>query len=230
MNYATISADVVSYTSLTETDKRRLREGINKLLADLTERYTRHSFFGRLVQGDSIECAIDRPEYSLRIALLLKTFIKSIGSSDPNVRNSRSKFFAEHGIRLAVAVAPLSTFDPENGIMDGEAVYMSGRTIKNYSSAEKQKVIIKNTMFFCSPDEKLTERFDTMFSLLNTIISKCTVRQSEVVFYKLWDLSEKEISARINRAQSTISQHSTAAGWLGIEKAVNYFEKTIRCQ
>lgn len=227
MDYATISADVISYTSLSETEKRKLESGIKQLLSDLSERFRKQSFYGRLVQGDYIECAVDDPKYSLRIALLLKTYIKSIDLEIIKSNKSKLKYFFEHGVRLAVAVAPLTKLDPVNGVIDGEAIYLSGRTIKNYSTSDKQKIVIKNTMFFCSPDSKLEDQFDTLFSLLDTIISKCSAKQSEVVFYKLWSLSEKDIAERLNKYQSTISQHSTAAGWLSIEKAIHLFENTI---
>ena len=228
MNYATISADVISYTSLSETEKRKLEAGIKKLLGDLSEKYRKQGFYGRLIQGDYIECAVNAPEYSLRIALLLKTYIKSIASQTTKSNKSKLKYFFEHGIRLAVAVAPLEKLDPENGIIDGEAIYLSGRTIKNYTTSDKQKIVIKNTLFFCSPDSQLQEQFDTFFTLLDTIISKCSAKQSEVIFYKLLNLSEKDIAGKLGKYQSTISQHSTAAGWLSIEKALNYFENTIK--
>jgi iron uptake system EfeUOB component EfeO/EfeM len=88
-------------------------------------------------------------------------------------------------------------------------------------------VVIKNTMFFCSNDKKLQEQFDTIFSLIDTIISKCSAKQSEIIYYKLLGFNEREISEKLHKYQSTISQHSTAAGWISIEKAVNYFENTI---
>jgi hypothetical protein len=77
MNYATISADVISYTSLLEEEKRELEAGIKEILSDLTNKYEKYSFYGRLVQGDYIECALKSPKYALRIALLLKTYIKA---------------------------------------------------------------------------------------------------------------------------------------------------------
>lgn len=228
MNYATISADVISYTSLSDSEKRILESEIKKLLALLTEKYSNNSFYGRLVQGDNIECAIDNPTKALRIALLLKTFIKSIDFNTSGTNKSRLKYFFEHGIRLAVAIAPLKKLDPRNGIIDGEAIYLSGRTIKNYSTSFKQKVIIKNTMFFCHPNMAIQDRYDTLLTLLDTILSKCSSKQCEVVYLKLLGLSEKEISVKLNKYQSTISQHSTSAGWLSIEKAVDYFENTIK--
>jgi len=67
-----------------------------------------------------------------------------------------------------------------------------------------------------------------MIYLIDTILSRCSPKQCEVIFNKLLELSEKDLSVKLNRNQSTISQHSTAAGWNAIEKAVNYFENNIR--
>jgi len=228
MNYGTISADVIAYTSLPEAEKRKLESGINLLLDKLKKKYIKSTFYGRMVQGDYIECALNSPEHALRIALLLKTFVKSFELESKKQGGTHIKYFREHGIRLAVAVAPLDKLDPSNGIIDGEAIYLSGRTIKGFSTSDKQKIIIKNTMFFCMADKNLQEQFDTIFTLIDTIISKCSAKQSEIIYYKLLDYSEKEISQKLGKYQSTISQHSTAAGWLSIEKAVNHFENVIK--
>lgn len=224
MHNATISADVISYTSLNETEKRKLEESIRNLIDKLEERYKKEKFFGRLVQGDYIEFAMNTPKPSLRIALILKTFVKSLSFDVDKKAKTRLKYFIEHGVRLAIAVAPLENFNPQKGIIDGEAIYLSGRTIKNYSTSNKQKVVIKNTMYFCSSDEIIQNEFDIVLSLLDTIFTRFSAKQSEVIYYKLLGLSEKEIASNLGKYQSTISQHSTAAGWLSIEKAVNYFE------
>ena len=228
MNFATISADVISYTSLKDSERRKLESDIKQLINDLSEKYKKQSFFGRLVQGDYIECAINNPEYALRIALLLKTYIKSIAIQAEKKDKSRLKYFSEYGIRLAVAIAPLDTLDPKKGIIDGEAIYLSGRAIKSYSTSDKQKIVIKHTMFFYSSNSEYQKHVDVLFSLLDTILSRYSSKQSEVVFYKLLGLSEKEIAIKLGKSQSTISQHSTSAGWLSIEKAVNYFEHIFK--
>jgi hypothetical protein len=227
MNFATISADIISYTSLPELEKRSLESGIRNLLSGLSERFREQNFYGRLVMGDYIECAMDDPRYSLRIALLLKTFIKSFDLNVNKRDRSRLKYFFEHGLRLAVAVAPLAKIDAGKDLIDGEAIYLSGRAIKDLSTSDKKKIVIKNTMFFRSTDKGLEERYDTIFSLLDTIISKCSAKQCEVVYYKLLSFTEKEIAKQLNKYQSTISQHSTAAGWLSIEKAVDFYERNV---
>jgi hypothetical protein len=227
MNYASISADVISYTSLSASERRMLNDSINHLLIELSQNYEQQDFIGRLVQGDYIECAFKNPKYGLRIALLIKTFIKAIHLGSTKDSNNRLKYFNEHGIRFALAVAPLSRLDIENGIIDGDAIYLSGRMIKSQSTSGKRKVIIKNTMFFCSPDDDLQEQMNVNFSLLDTILSKLSAKQSEVVFHKLLGFDEKAIAEKLWKSQSTISQHSTSAGWLSIEKAILYFEKII---
>jgi len=227
MEYATISADIISYTSLTESEKRKLESGIKKLLLELSQRFERQHFYGRLVQGDCIECAIDDPKHSLRIALLLKTFVKAFDLDKNKENKTRLKYFFEYGLRLAVAIAPLTKLDPVNEVIDGEAIYLSGRAIKSMSTSDKKKVVIKNTMFICSSDAHIEKQYDALFSLLDTIVSRCSAKQSEVVFYKLLSFNEKDIASKLQKNQSTISQHSTAAGWLSIEKAVLHFENSM---
>ncbi len=225
MNSATISADIISSTALSRDDKKILQECILRFLEGLKNKYRNEKFLGRLIQGDYIECALQSPHYALRIALLLKTFIKSLDLPRISSKDKRIKYFKEYGVRLAVAVAPLATLIPGENVMDGEAIYLSGRTIKSLSTSGKQKIIIKSTMFFRSPDDEQQDKFDTIFSLLDKIIAGCSGKQCEILYYKLSGLSEKEISKKLNKNQSTISQHSTAAGWQAIEKSVDYFEK-----
>lgn len=228
MNHSTLSADIVSFTSLTDNDKRKLETNIKELLSELSAKYVDSNFWGRIVQGDYIECTMNSPKHALRIALLLKTLIKSFELSKGNDLNKRIKYFKEYGIRIAIAVAPLLVSDRETGIIDGEAIYLSGRAIKEMTTSNKQKVIIKGSMFFCSPDPQEQEKYDAMIALIDTILSRCTQKQSEVIHYKLLEVSERELSEKLQRDQSTISQHSTAAGWNAIEKAVKYFEKFIQ--
>lgn len=228
MEGATISADIVSFTSLGDSDRIRITEEIEKLINELSLKYEDSSFFGRIVQGDLIECAIDNPKHILRIALLLKTFIKSMDYIDQEVNRNRFKYFREYGIRLAIAVGNLSFIDRTKGIIDGEAIYQSGRALKNYrSTSNRQRIVIKHTIQFYGKNELDEEKYNAIISLIDTIVARCSKRQSEVIYYKLLGLSEKEISNKLGKSQSTISQHSTSAGWLSIIRAVLYFEKSI---
>jgi hypothetical protein len=50
MNGATISADIISFTSLSENDKRNIEHEINILLVELTEKYKEDGLFVFLQQ------------------------------------------------------------------------------------------------------------------------------------------------------------------------------------
>jgi len=228
MNFATISGDIISYSSFSSNERRKIEAEVKNVLTVLTEKYKHIDFYGRLIQGDYIECAMREPMYSLRIGLIIKTYLKSINQKLELSKTKRTKLFFEHALRMAIAVAPLDIFNPEEGLIDGEAIFMSGRKIKNLSTHNKQKIIIKNTMFFCSPDQELENRFDTIFSLLDFIISKCSSKQSRVIYFKLLNYNELEIAKILNKYQSTINQHSTSAGWPVIEKSLNYYESIIK--
>lgn len=227
MNGATISADIISSTALPAEHKKLLRLRVAELIDELTDKYRDDKFLGRVVQGDMIELALLNPRHALRLALILKTGIKALDLPGTDLTDKRIRYFKEHAVRLAVAVAPLTTLDPEEGIIDGEAIYLSGRAIKSMSTSGKQKIVIKSTMFFRSQDDQEQEKFDTIFSLLDKIIAACSSKQCQILYDKLSGFSEKEISKKLNKSQSTISQHSTAAGWHAIEKAVHYFENQI---
>ena len=227
MDFGTLSADIVSYTSLTIDEKEELRTGLDQWNKLMEEHFKESGFFGRRVQGDFIECVVTDPTKILRISLLLKTYVKSFrfdaGLKDP----SRLRHFSDFGVRIALAVAPLESYDPTRGLIDGEAIYLSGREVKEQSTSYKKKVSIKRTMFFRSNEPTRENTIDVVVNLLDSMLNKCSARQCEVLYYKLLCKNEKEIGKILRRSQSTISQHSSAAGWHAIESSVKFFEKLL---
>ena len=71
---AIISADIVSSTSLKTKELIELRRLLQELFSRIAE--VSPGFWGRIVRGDSIECFV--PEYhdALRIAILIKLYVK----------------------------------------------------------------------------------------------------------------------------------------------------------
>lgn len=224
MNKATISADIVSSTSLLVEQRLILEEGLKDLLQDLEDCFTSDIFFGRLIKGDYIECVIEKPYLALRIALLLKAYIKKLPIEQKQMSDKRFRDFKTYGIRTAIGIGQLSIWDKEKGIIDGSAIYFSGRAINEITAYEK---IIKNTLVFRSSDESWNKTFYPICELLDVLFSKLTSPQSEIVYYKLLKKTEEEIKDIIKKTQSTINQHSRTAGWSAINSAVKYFEEII---
>jgi len=225
MNKATISADVVSSTALDKKQRLVLEKKLINLLSILEAEFASAGFFGRLIKGDYIECVLDNPALALRVALLMKSYVKSLVFTPNKDSDKKIKDFKEYGIRVAVGIGELTIFNRKKGIIDGEAIYLSGRAINELTSSDKKT---KQTLVFRSNDESLSANFSAIFNLLDIIFVKYKSAQSEVVFYKLLKKSEKEVTEIIHKRQSTINQHSTATGWYAVENAVEYFEKTIK--
>ncbi len=226
MYKAVISGDIISSTSLLVKDRVLLEQRLTALLEELNDKF---DVFGRVIKGDYLEFVIPKPQNALRVALAIKSFVKSvpINNTAKYKRNSRFQLFKTHGVRLAIGYGELTRFDPKKGIIDGEAIYLSGRLISGVSTFGKDRMVIKNTLYFTSNNEKLNERFESLLALIDTLITKATPRQSEVLYLKLLYNNETTIATKLNIGQSVVNKHSTSLGWNSIEKAVNYFDKTI---
>lgn len=223
MKKAIISADIIAYTALSDKNKQFLEQEIAALFVTISNKY---AVYCRLVKGDTIECVIEKPKNAFEVALLLKTFIKSLPIKETN--NKRFKFFKNFGIRIAIAIGKLSRYDKKRGIIDGEAIYMAGRKINEESTHQKKRIVIKNTLFFISKDTHLNEQFQTIFGLVDYILNKATAKQCEVVFYKVLGHKETEISKIIKISQPVVNQHSISVGWNALEQTIRYFRKTAK--
>lgn len=224
---AVISGDIVSSTSLTNVDRGLVENKLKYLIGKLKDDF---NVYGRVIKGDYLECVVPAPSDALRIALIIKGFVKSIHieATHNNIRKRRIKLFKIHGIRLAIGYGELSRFDPKKGIIDGEAIYMSGRAINKTATYNKERIVIKNTLFFISNNQELNNGFEPILALLDVVFGKATSRQCEVLYLKLMNNTEMEIAKKMGIAQSVVNQHSTSVGLNAIEKSVNYFSDVIK--
>lgn len=212
--YAAISADIVSSTSLCIEETIALKQRIEDLFSVLENRFP--GFWGRIIKGDYIECLLPSAKDSFRVALIIKSCIKSF----PVVEPKKKKLFQTYGIRIAVGIGGMRIVNREHAIMDGEAIYLSGRTLSGMGAPNK------NGTFIIEPaDKQLKPALQTVGMLTDALLNNTTRRQSEVVYYKLLSKSEQEIANILGVKQSGINQHSTSAKWYCIEEALNYFEQ-----
>ena len=212
--YAAISVDIVSSTSLCIEETIALKQRVEELFSILEKRFP--GFWGRLIKGDYIECLLPSAKDGFRVALIIKSCIKSF----PIAESKKKKPFQIYGIRMAMGIGDMRIVDKENGIMDGEAIYLSGRTLDGMGTPNK------NGTFLIEPaDKQLKPALQTVGMLTDALLNNATKRQSEVIYYKLLSKSEQEIADILGVKQSGINQHSTSAKWYCIEEALSYFEQ-----
>lgn len=209
MLYATISADIVDSTKMTAGDTIR----VNKLLTDFLEPLTEVSegSWGRVVKGDAFECVLKDPHDLLRVALMLKCYVKTFVPEETNTE------FAKYGIRIAMAVGNLRTCDKLLGIIDGDAIYRTGRAI------EEKHPNVRGTMMYCNEGAE-ADAVKAIVALCDVVVNKSTGKQCEVLFNKLCGRDEVEMAIAMGKSRPTVNAHSQKAGWIAIERAVKYFE------
>lgn len=221
---ATISGDIISSTALSTEGRVLLEKRLKNLIKLLNQHF---SVFARVIKGDYLECYLPQPEEALRIALLIKCYIKStaIGSDEDK---KEIALFRTHGIRLAIGVGEITRFDAKKGVMDGEAIYLSGRLINQHGSTHGQRPVIKSTLFIGASQPAIVDEFDPVLALLDVLLGQSTARQCEIIYLKLLNFNEDEIAQELKITQATVNQHSRSAGWNAIDKAVTRFRAAIK--
>ena len=225
MNKATISGDIIAYTSLSISDKNTIETAIRQLFKDLKENF---DVYSRIIKGDYIECYIPNPKYALRVALIIKSSIKSVTPDNNEVSNRRIEVYKTHGVRLAIGIGEIDRLDLDEGIIDGDAIYFSGRLIRDTkATSDKERIVIKNTLFIKTINEQFDREMEPLFALLDVLMSKATAKQSSVFYLKLLGKNEEEIAKTLSLYQSTVNKHSTNLGWNAIDKSLQFFEKEV---
>jgi hypothetical protein len=227
MSKTVILGDIIASTSLADSEWANIEKSLKDLLKDLKQNF---NLYGRVIKGDSLECVVPEPADALRIAIAIKSYVKSIhlDNSPEKKKNTRFRIYRTYRIRLVIGYGELTRFDPRKGIIDGEAIYLAGRKINEMTTHKGERVVIKNTLFFVSKNEKLNSEFDALLSLLDVLLTKATSKQSEVLYMKLMKFSEEQISQKMKIKQQTVNQHSRSIGWNAIEKAVEHFNNVIK--
>ena len=221
---ASISGDIVSFTSLSIEGRELLEQRLKDLVTLLDKHF---SVFARVIKGDYLECYLPQPGQALRVALLVRYYIKAASDKIASGRKEAG-LFRTYGIRLAIGIGEISRFDPVKGIIDGEAIYLSGRIINSQPGTHGKNAIVKSTFFIASSQQNIEDEFGPVLALLDVLIAKSTARQCEVIYLKLLGHNEEEISQTLGITQATVNQHSRSGGWNAVQKAVDRFSIAIK--
>ena len=211
---ATISADIVRSTSMETADLLELRRGLRGLINDLEKVYP--GFWARIVRGDGLECVVPDCRDSLRIAILLKLFVK-MHVADINC----SELLQRYGIRFSIAAGDLKYADKKDDIIDGPAIYLSGRNLDEISRKSGGRM----SVFELDREPRtLSDVMDSYVALVCELVDSYSAKQAAVVYYKLLGFKEVEISERLGIYQSSVNMRATNAQWGLLNRAIKDFE------
>lgn len=218
---AVITGDLVHFTELVKEDKLQLLNDINSGLKQWAKDYDMEYEFYR---GDSFQCFLEHPHFSLRLALIIKAYIKSLnnleeGSVYRPATGKRTVLFTlmEFDSRISLGIADNNFRSESLATSNGDAFILSGHNLDRLKETRYKIGIATN-------DQNARE-LQTGAVLIDHIISRATAFQSEVIYLKLLGYNETEISKQLKVNQSAVNQRSTAAGWNAIHTFVERFEE-----
>ena len=210
---ATISADIVRSTSMNTEDLIVLRNRLRDLFQDFEKDYP--GFWARIVRGDSIECVVPNYNDALRIAILIKLYVKTRVSEF-----ECSEMLQRYGIRFSIGVADIKYADKKEDIINGPAIYLSGRNLDEISRREN----VMTAFEIGQAPKPLNNLLDSYVAMVSGIVDLYSAKQAEVVFLKLLGFKEMEISERVGISQSSVNTRAANAQWGLLNTAIKDFE------
>ena len=224
-----ITADIVSSHKM----EPQRRESLYAAMKQFLDQMKKDGWISavEIYRGDSFQCIAAKKEYSLRVALLIRCFIKSYHTpaekKKVNEKIKRGVFFmlsARQDIRIAIGIGKAEFYSPKNlAHSDGEAFHLSGRTVDELKGLQYHLAV--KTM-----NPKFNDSLEPGILLLDALFQKLSSGQAEAILYKLKNMKEEEIGEILGVTQSAVNQRLKSGYWYAVETMVTYFEKILKGQ
>ncbi len=228
-NIGVITGDIVESREIGPESRELLYSDLKKFLAILKKEKWINEY--ELFRGDSFQCVQREKENVLRVAIMIRAFIKSYITLDDQKDNNRKVesttiprgfFPGNQDIRLSIGIGQIDFYNKKNlAHSDGEAFRLAGEDLESLKKAAYR-------MALKTHNEAFNQSMEPTILLLDAVLQKWTNNQAETVLYKLQNHKEEEISKTIKISQPAVNQRIRTAQWFAIEKLLLYFEKTIK--
>ena len=202
IKYAVLTGDIIRSSAISPEQRVILNNTLNALLNEYKDIF---NFKSELYRGDSFQCLVFDPKDSLRLALLIKSFIRHLDF--PEMMDAR----------IAIGIGNIDHQEDSLANSHGEAFALSGRALDSIKDSKQTLTI--------STADKYNSELQIESFLLDTIMLKNTAAQSAVINLKLRGFTEIQIAKALGIMQSAVNQRSTGANWNAIHLFVNHFEK-----
>ena len=125
-----------------------------------------------------------------------------------------------YGIRFSIGIGAISYADKEEDIIDGPAIYISGRNLDGISGVRDVYSCIEVDEY----DKRMNYLLDSYVAMIDNLLNAYSMKQAEVVYYKLCGYKETQIAEMIGVKQSAVNSRSSLADWNLLGRAIRDFE------
>lgn len=194
---AVITADIVNSTTVSADKMKKLKERLTALFADF-----RHEFY----RGDSFQVYLRDPAEAL--SLVLKT------------RAEARKLSSLLDIRAAIGIGDVNPAVKKINTATDEAFVISGRAFDRLGK-KIDKLAIE------SSDAELNNALSIVANFADYIFQDITKKQAEVLVELLKGTTQLEVTRKLKKSKSTISQHVQSLGWYALERLINGYKNIV---
>ncbi|MDD2436600.1 MAG: hypothetical protein PHG27_04770 [Massilibacteroides sp.] len=182
-----ITGDIISSTTIRTEWKQIILDTIQNSAQDLKALSPLKLEFFR---GDSFQIVVDNPAEALKIAVLLRAGLKS---------NTPNESEYQWDARMALGVGKIDYAPDKVVISDGEAFRYSGW---EFDELGKKKLAIR------TPWKDTNEELKVNTGFADEIISGWSIPQAQAIYWSIlhWQMSQKEIAAKLNKSAQNISK------------------------
>lgn len=164
-----------------------------------------------IFRGDGFQVEIPKPADALRIAILIRSGLKSI----PELH--------EQGIdaRIGIGIGQKGYTSKSINESDGEAFYSSGAALDSLKG-DQYRLKVK------TPWEHLDKPINVALLFASTTIDEWTQAQAEIVWMKMsQEKTQVELAKKLNISQPAVHKRAAGAHFNEISALISYFESAI---
>jgi hypothetical protein len=211
--YAVITGDIVASSRLSSKNREKLHQVMVESSGFLREAFKNMIPMDvDIFRGDSWQMLISKPEFALRLALFYRAMLRA------------KMGLHKLDTRMAIALGQVE-FVPPNSVSEGfgEAYQHSGRALESMPKAKN--------MCFVFPGNKLEKTLDIIVQLIDTIASRWSDKQALAVTGAIRGWKQEKIAETCWKkkiSQQAVAQHLNRAGWYTVEKAVRFFNLSLK--
>lgn len=205
---AILTGDIVSSRSIPEK-----KPWLNRLheIIDRKTGLSKPPKWG-IFRGDGFQVELPKPSEALRIAILIRSGLKSV----PDLY--------EHGIdaRIGIGIGQKGYTSKSINESDGEAYYSSGAALDSLKG-DQHRMQIK------TPWSGLDDPINLTLLFANAVMDQWTQAQAEIVWLKMTEeKTQTEMAKKLKISQPAIHKRTAGAHLNEISALISYFESAVK--
>ena len=166
-------------------------------------------------RGDSLQIMITDMEDSFLKAIYLKSYFKKTEAE--YIDNSEGGAL---DIRISMAIGDVDQIPEEIGKTMAEPFVLSGRALDQMKAKRQSFILTTN-------NAEYNNELELACAFLENIFDNWTMAQAEVIYYLVQGFKQKEIAAKLNLSQPSVSNRIQLAQWNLIVKMNKRFLEII---